>query len=1179
MAAAAGRIVSEQRLTDEQRRAVSLRGVSVGLSAGAGCGKTVVLTERFLSHLAADGPDGRPVELSSLVAITFTDRAAREMRDRIRSAAVQRLLQAPDKEAAYWSGLLRELDTARISTIHSYCTSLLRRHAVEAGLDPRFRVLEEAVAEMLRYELIDEQINQRLAERDEMLIELAAAARGVDRLHSMVSDLLAYRREIDWESWQHETPDSLADRWEGFWDDVREQVLRAIARTPSARRARRLAATAQCSHEEMQRRLAEIERLLVGLPESEQAEPDLQALHQAAQVKGAGNKRHWASEEQYEGFKKAAEKLRKEIKERLKATTFDRECARAAARVALTLLEVTRGVVCRYDQEKRKLAALDFDDLLVRAARLLTAPGAEATRRQTSAGIAMLMVDEFQDTEPVQVELIEQLCDGRPEAGRLFFVGDFKQSIYRFRGADPHVFRRLRNKLPPEGRLPLAQNFRSQPAILEFVNALFEEEFAPDYEPLRPARPQVGPRPAVEFLWAFPGEEMEGQKRIPAEHLRRREADYIARRLRRMFEQEERLVWDEQAAREGEPAVRAAKPGDVALLFRALSNVQLYEEALREYGIDYYLVGGRGFYAQQEVYDLVHLLRAVDNPADTLSLAGVLRSPMFALEDETLFWLSRSSGGLAEGLWADPLPQPLSEPQRRQVRYAAAVIRELRALKDRLPVARLITLAMERTGYDAALLGEFLGERKLANLQKLIDQARSFDQSGIFSLAEFATRLSEFVAHEPPEPPAATCPESVNVVRLMSIHQSKGLEFPVVIVVDADSTYRGPRSLVAFHRKVGPLVREGLNEEAGGRGTKGTKKDDSLSAFELFRLMEAEEDLAERMRLLYVATTRAADYLILSAGLPAIDKISSSWMELLAGRFNLLSGEFIGTRSGRGAGCEPPASGRVMARVLTSVPLRRRKPSPRRRNLAKLAEKARNAARRADTAVPESLAPVPPDPQARREFSFSRLTGRLHGPLTTATRATAPPVEPELDPRGLGTLVHAVMAELDFDRPGDVEALVRRCALRHMPEAEDLQEPVDMVERFLESLRAEDMASAGRMYRELEFMLAWPPGTDDPKAPYLRGYIDCLYEDAAGNWRMVDYKTSHADEQNLHEAAAPYEMQMLAYALAVEEILGRGPDALVLCFLRPGLEYHIPWDARARRRIIEMIDRSLSEFG
>ena len=233
-------------------------------------------------------------------------------------------------------------------------------------------------------------------------------------------------------------------------------------------------------------------------------------------------------------------------------------------------------------------------------------------------------------------------------------------------------------------------------------------------------------------------------------------------------------------------------------MFRALTNVEYYEEALRRYGIDYYLVGGHAFYAQQEIYDLVNLLRSLANPGDAVSLIGVLRSPMFALLDETLFWLGQHPEGVPGGLMAETLPAELSPEQAGRVRRATATLAELRSLKDRLSVAELIRRSLAQTGYDAVLLAEFLGERKLANLNKLIDDARSFDQSGIFTLADFITQLSQFIARQPDEPLAATHPESVNVVRLMSIHQAKGLEFPVVVVADLDRPRRGPLSRVAF---------------------------------------------------------------------------------------------------------------------------------------------------------------------------------------------------------------------------------------------------------------------------------------------------------------------------------------------------------------------------------------------
>ena len=233
-------------LTEQQRRAVTARGVSVALSAGAGCGKTFVLTERFLAQLDPGGPATQELpRLDELVAITFTDRAAREMRDRIRAACRRRLLDAPEEQVDYWLDLVRQLDSARISTIHSFCGTLLRCHAVEARLDPRFQVLEPAQADTLLYELIDDQLRNRLSDGDEAVIDLVVEF-GLDRLRGMVAALLDCREQIDWPRWEHETPEQLVARWATFWRErtlpgLLEEVVRSThARFAAASISRRI---------------------------------------------------------------------------------------------------------------------------------------------------------------------------------------------------------------------------------------------------------------------------------------------------------------------------------------------------------------------------------------------------------------------------------------------------------------------------------------------------------------------------------------------------------------------------------------------------------------------------------------------------------------------------------------------------------------------------------------------------------------------------------------------------------------------------------------------------------------------------------------------------------------------------------------------------------------------------
>ncbi len=297
------------------------------------------------------------------------------------------------------------------------------------------------------------------------------------------------------------------------------------------------------------------------------------------------------------------------------------------------------------------------------------------------------------------------------------------------------------------------------------------------------------------------------------------------------------------------------------------------------------MVGGHAFYAQQEIHDVVNFLRAFASPSDAVSLAGVLRSPIFALTDETLFWLAQHSRGLAAGLFDDQLPRELDAKQLSRVQFAAATLRHLRDRKDRISITELLNEALAITGYDAALLAEFMGERKLANLRKLIDQARAFDQSGVFGLADFIVQLSDFVAEMPREPLAATHPEGANVVRLMTIHQAKGLEFPIVFVPDINRCAKGNEDQAAFHPQWGPLVKLPARSDRNG----------TISGLDLYQQLNAAEDQAELIRLLYVATTRAADYLVLSGGLSPKDFESPSapWLKLLAERFDLKTGQFI----------------------------------------------------------------------------------------------------------------------------------------------------------------------------------------------------------------------------------------------------------------------------------------------
>jgi ATP-dependent helicase/nuclease subunit A len=1163
-------------LTDQQRDAILRRGVSVALSAGAGCGKTFVLTRRFLSHLEPSAAEG--ARLPEIVAITFTERAAREMRDRIRWACQERVEQSGGA-AQHWLETLRDLETARISTIHSFCSSLLRTHAVEAGIDPHFATLDQAQAMTLAAEVVDDELRLLIESRDETALELASVF-GVGAVRGMLLAILNRRHEVDFEAWRSKRPDDLVAVWQAAHaEQIVPGLLAGVAGGDAARELLAFLKENKADHPEMKERCAALRESLPKLRQAKNARKALEGVLENAYVRGGGNQEAWQSEEVYEQAKVLLERLRREVERALKDLEFDPAEARRAAAAGLQLLEIAERVFRAYEERKRSLACLDFDDLLIRARDLLVAPRNAELKKRLQSQIKFLLVDEFQDTDPLQVDLVKALCGDELTQGKLFFVGDYKQSIYRFRRADPKVFARLRNEIPKEGRLPLTRNFRSQRAILDFVNALFVDAMQP-YEPLEPHRPQVSPEPAVEFLWAAapPGEDGEGATKESVARQREREARWIARRIRQIVEEGQRLVWDKEAQKRGKPAARPAAKGDIAILFRAMSDVDLYEKALQEHSIDYYLVGGHAFYAQQEIFDLLNLLRAVACPDDAVSLAGALRSPIFGLSDEALFLLSQHGEGLCGGLGAG-LPNELDAIDRPRVELAAKVIGRLRARKDRVPIAALVEEALRATGYDALLLAEFLGERKLANLHKLIDQARQFDASAVFSLDDFLTQLGQFVAVQPKEPLAATQAESDDVVRLMTIHQAKGLEFPIVFVPDLGRQSRGELGArAAFDAVLGPLVRPPGME--------------SMTGFDIRRRLEEAEDEEELVRLFYVATTRAADYLVLSSGVGELEKSRELWMEVLARRFNLASGAVMGKL--------PEGYRAPQVRVTLEEP---RAPAAaarhRRRNPAEVAAEARGAIASQAADRPQSVDPIAVDAAARREFSFSRLRGALQ-PVTpeapdgeetgrAGRGAGAHPPGDDTAAIELGVLVHGVLEEIDLQREysaKSIRAAMEERAIELSVDPTLCADAEDLVWRFVQSPRMEELRKARRVHRELEFLLAWPP-LEGQKADsrrgagegrFIRGYIDCLYEDAAGRCHLLDFKTNRTTPETVADAAASYEVQMVVYGMAVERVLGAPPSELVLCFLRPGVECAVKLNERSRREVTRRVTEAMEVY-
>lgn len=1152
-------------LTTEQRQAIEQRETSIALAAGAGCGKTFVLSERFLSHLDHDRQLlDQVADLHQLVAITFTDAAAREMRRRIRDKCYERARTARTRESQdAWLRLLRAIEAARVSTIHAFCAGLLREHAVEAGLDPTFGVLEQGTADVLVSAVIDDVLRERLAALDPPTMELAASF-GLSRLKDQLRELLHQRHTDSFRRWRGASADDVVEAWRECYErEALPAAMSEIAASPAVGTIIELlqSVTPPPAKETF---IAAKAHLLDALPRLVRGELDateLPTLRSFAGVQRITSAKDWPTQESFEAYRDACKRLRAAI-DRHAPKPFSPAAARTAAELGLQLLELVHHAADEYERVKAREGQLDFDDLLYRAYALLADPQHQTLRERLSSDLQLLLVDEFQDTDALQVELVKLLC-GDVADGKLFFVGDMNQSIYRFRGAQPDVFLDLRREIPQPGQLPLTRNFRSQPAVLNFVNALFVHALGPDYRALRPNRSQVTAEPAVEFLWTI-APDKKSRVAGATKDAREQEARRIARRLRELLDSETPLIADSSVT----GGTRPLRLGDVAILFRALSDVALYEAALREYELDYYLVGGHAFYSQQEVFDVLNLLRAIASPADEISLAGILRSPFFSLEDETLYWLVESAGSLNDGLFAGRLPKELSTTERLKAAAAAETLAELRARKDSLPITALLAEALARTGYDAALLAEFLGDRKLANLNKLLEQARTADSGNVLDLVGFIAQLAEFVAREPKEALAATMSESADVIRLMTIHQAKGLEFPLVIVADVDRKADSRLPAAALDARLGPVVKPPDDDE----------QEQTSTGIDLYRALERRADAEERQRLFYVATTRAADYLILSSSLVGYDdeQLESDWMRLLAERFDLATGALRGTLP---ADYPPP-----QVRVTSTDPATDAKPhgGARGPDLVAIVEEARDQAAGGGGTIPPDVGPLAADASARRQFSVSRLSGRLVRPDSRELDPWSPDKSDAIDPLEFGTYVHEVLARVELSDTTPVAALCEQIAAgRVVPLATGATaSAAEMLGRFIASPRWASVIAAKAVHRELEFLIAWPPdgASGDGDGRYIRGYFDCVYQDAAGNWHLVDYKSNDVAAADVPREAERYEMQLLLYALAMELAMGRPPVELVLHFLRPGAEHTFQWDTAARERCIRLVTAAMNEL-
>jgi ATP-dependent exoDNAse (exonuclease V) beta subunit len=1083
------------------------------VSAGAGSGKTTALVELVVRLL--DGRAlGTPCAPSELAAITYTDKAAEELRARVRAAVEERVRAAGERGAAEerraWLERLNGLERLAAGTIHGFCGRLLREHAPEAGLDPEFEIVEE---ERARAWLEDAAREAVVAALDEGRPE-ARVLVGQQRTRELAGWIVTLVRE-------RATRGELEPLAPAPGDPAAaEEARRALL--AAAERVRRLGAAAGA---DARAALAEdVGRALDALAPEDRSTPlALEGLHRLGALADAARRHDVRG-----GELGAARKELTAAWSELRGEAADVLAAPQRAEVARLVGEAER----RYAARKRRARAVDFDDLLLRGRALLA--GDAALRAELRGGLRALLVDEYQDVNPVQQDLVDLLARPAPGGGPgpiLVAVGDLKQSIYRFRGADVAVFARLvRAFAAGEGRvLHLTENHRSAPALLDLVNAVSQRTLQPPAgerprddeisflpeDRLQPRRAE-GARPACELLV---DEEGGGD----AEERRLREARAIAARIAALVSGAAGALVSPRPEGGVPQAPRPPRHGEIALLFRRLTQLGPYERALREAGIPYRLARGGGFYQASEVRDVGELLASLADPEDALPWAALLRSPMCAVSDGALFLLSRLGLARLHGLAPEAIDaalpgELLTADERARLHRFLEAWRELHAVRDRLPLPELLGRAVERLDLDAALLAAPDGERRAANLDKALALAARFAEAG-GGTAELAAHLRALAARPPREPEAAL--EDADAVALLTIHQAKGLEWPVVFVPEMGAAQRsdGRQVLLDAGGRLCTALVDPVREELV-----------KTASVDRARQWDRRANDAESRRLLYVALTRARDHLVLSGeGKP------QSWRGMveaaLAGTKDLVrrvpyesasagtdraTGAGAGTGTGTGAGAETPP-------VFPGPP-----PLPAvRLAVTELAEYARCPRR--------------------------HLLGRVLG-IPEPRGDSAPPADDPARATERGTLAHAMLAEADLSAPPlERRTLLAAVATRrgYDPQSPGVRRILLEVLAFAESSAGKRLVQAareGRLSREVPFLLRLDGA--GATSVYLVGALDALVRGPAKDeLTVIDYKYATPRP----ESAERYRLQLAAYALAASRAFPRLRVRAALQFLRGDL--------------------------
>ena len=1190
-------------LTDEQQDVVDNRGGGLLVSAAAGSGKTRVLVERLVDRVEQEGLD-----VDRFLVITYTRAAAAELRGRIVEELTERLARSPE------DGHLRRQATlvykAQISTIHALCAQILREQGHLLDLEPDFRLLDEGEAGLLMQDALTDVLERRyetIQEGDDfsLLVDTMSAGRDDSKLEQIVLDVRgrvqSHPDPAAWLNKQEQTfaLEGVTDAGETVWGRLLLKDAARQARYWAGQMARALD-LCECDDTFAANYAPSLSATLDGLNGFvKAAETGWDAACAALPIPfpTPGRKRvsgGCAEMDQVKDLRTRCKKRMEKLAEGFQDSSADLlEDLRAVYPAVKALFDLVRDFEAAYTAEKQRRGVLDFSDLEHLTVRLLAGPeGPTELARQLSGRYDEIMVDEFQDTNAVQ----NAICTALSRDGKnLFMVGDVKQSIYRFRLADPTIFLEKYRTFRPykeakegeERRITLSRNFRSRPEVLEGANYLFRglmsEEFGEmdytDDQALYPGRKvdePLDPRYAVELsaLDLSDEAEDEGEKskeeqaaKVPKDL---QEARFAALRIRQLLDEGFPIPEN------GED--RPVTEGDIVILLRSPGTVlHHYARALGERGIPWEAEGGSDFFASTEVHVALSLLQVVDNPRQDVPLIAVLRSPVYGF---TADQLAAIRAGHKDLDYFGAVEAAAQEGDSACAEFLA----ELSAL--RFGAGDLSCYQLLWKLYDGAnLMGVFGamsdGEERQANLHLLADLARRFEGAGHKGLFGFLSYLSGLQARG--ERIAAPAAGGGSGVRILSIHRSKGLEFPVVLLCGLSRRLNREdvQRPILFHPKLGV----GPKRLDLSRGVEYP----TLARRAVARQLEYEM-MAEELRLLYVAMTRAREKLILSVALTGGGKDIA---KLLPDAGCPAAPQALADCASVGQWVLLPVLCRKEAAPLRDAALGSAPPSfvdpgpqwdirwvkgttlaapPRRRAAEEEAARGtvdRELLRRlswtypheADVAIPSKITATQLKGRERDKEAADQAG---NGTAVTSTPDLRRPrfaqEEQGLTPAQQGSALHLALQYLDFQQTkttaeikAEVQRLVDRAFLT--PEQGTAVDPRPIAAFFASPL-GKEVREAPDLRREFKFSLLTParrvwPEAGEGEEVLLQGVVDLFFETLEGI-TVVDFKTDRVSEQTVLARAEEYRAQMETYSGALEQIFGKKVVRRVLWFFALG---------------------------